>query len=199
MAKVFTRVGVAIIVGGAALLLLVGLPNFASAKEATPTFTAVPGKPTLVLASYDLGDVGYQVSESFAAGTAASYRLPGPVTADGVWNAAAAETAPFTTRVVVLRPTDPAKFNGTVIVEWLNVTAGYDFAADWVYGHREMIRKGYAWVGVSAQKAGVDGGGMTGTSFAGAALKKADPQRYGTLSHPGDAFSYDIFSQVGRA
>ncbi|MDP3495267.1 MAG: alpha/beta hydrolase domain-containing protein, partial [Hyphomonadaceae bacterium] len=152
MAKAFTRAGMAILAGVAAVSLLFGQPQVASAQDASPTITAVPGKPTLALGSYDLGEVGYQVSESFAAGTATSYRLPGPATADGVWDAAAAETAPFTTRVVVLRPTDPAKFNGTVIVEWLNVSGGYDFAADWVYGHREMIRKGYAWVGVSAQK-----------------------------------------------
>jgi hypothetical protein len=29
-------------------------------------------------------------------------------------------------------------------------------------------------------------------------LKTLDPARYGALSHPGDAYSYDIFSQVGR-
>jgi hypothetical protein len=28
-------------------------------------------------------------------------------------------------------------------------------------------------------------------------IKKADPARYGSLKHPGDAFSFDIFSQVG--
>ena len=29
------------------------------------------------------------------------------------------------------------------------------------------------------------------------ALKNADPQRYSVLDHPGDEFSYDIFSQAG--
>jgi hypothetical protein len=29
-------------------------------------------------------------------------------------------------------------------------------------------------------------------------LKTLDPQRYSTLNHPGDAFAYDIYSQVGR-
>jgi hypothetical protein len=28
-------------------------------------------------------------------------------------------------------------------------------------------------------------------------LKSQDPERYASLSHPGDAFSYDIFSQIG--
>ena len=32
----------------------------------------------------------------------------------------------------------------------------------------------------------------------GAASRRIDPERYGHLSHPGDAFAYDIFTQVGR-
>lgn len=193
MPKSFTR---ALLAGaGAVAFAVAALP--AAAQEPAPTIEAVPGKPNLLIATYDLADVGYQASEAFVAGTATSYRLPGPPSADGVWNAAAAATAPFKTRVVVIRPSDPAKFNGTVLVEWLNVTAGQDAAADWMVAHREMVRKGYAWVGVSAQQVGVEGGG--GIMGAGTALKKADPQRYGSLSHPGDAYSFDIFSQVGRA
>jgi hypothetical protein len=76
--------------------------------------------------------------------------------------------------VKVDRPANPAKFNGTVIVEWLNVTAGFDTAADWTYGHDELVRDGFAWVGVSAQAAGV------------AALREAGPVRYGALSGPGE-------------
>jgi hypothetical protein len=178
-----------------ALLLALGAAPAARAEPILPSVTAVPGKPNLLIANYDLADVGYQVSESFIEGAAASYRLAGPPTADGAWNAEAKQTAPFRTRVVVIRPIDPAKFNGTVLVEWLNVTAGQDAAADWMVAHREMVRSGYAYVAVSAQKVGIDGGGIMGQ---GTALRKADPERYGTLSHPGDAYSYDIFSQVGR-
>jgi hypothetical protein len=158
--------------------------------------TAVPGQPVLALASYDLADVGYQVGEWFISGTATSYRLRGSASADGAWNVSASTTAPYKTRVVVARPSDPAKFNGTVLVEWLNVSAGQDAGAEWIVEHREMIRKGYVWVGVSAQKAGIDGGGFRP---GGIPLKKADLGRYGTLDHPGDAFSFDIFSQAGRA
>ncbi len=67
-------------------------------------------------------------------------------------------TAPYTTRFVVIRPSDPAKFNGTLLVEWFNVTAGQDALADWMVAHCESLRRGYAWVGVSAQKVGVEGG-----------------------------------------
>src|SRR5262252_208041 len=87
----------------------------ASAGELRP----VPGKPNLLMGAYDLGALGYQTEEYFLTGTATSYRLPGPPPADGVWNAEADKSAPYATRIVVVRPTDPAKFNGTLLVEWL--------------------------------------------------------------------------------
>jgi len=34
---------------------------------------------------------------------------------------------------------------------------------------------------------------------AGRGLRALDPERYGDLTHPGDAYSYDIYTQVGRA
>src|SRR5262249_5902377 len=62
----------------------------------------------------------------------------------------------------------------------------------------ELIRGGYAWVGVSAQFVGVEGGpGLV--AVVSLPLKTVDPARYGTLHHPGDSFSYDIFSQAAQA
>jgi hypothetical protein len=141
----------------------------------------VPGKPNLLLGAYDLATLGYPAEEFFVSGTAQSY--------------AAADTAEYTTRIVVLRPADDAAFNGTVIVEWLNVSGGIDAPAVWFMAHREIAREGYAYVAVSAQRVGVEGG----ASLVGAdmSLKAQDPERYSRLSHPGDAFAYDIFSQAG--
>lgn len=150
----------------------------------------------LLLGTYDLAAVGYQQQEFFFAGTARSFSLAGPATADGEWKVRAGGTAPFKTRMVVARPVESTKFNGTAVVEWLNVTAGQDIAMDWLAAHREIIRKGHAYVAVSVQKAGIDGANNA-TGLMGAALKKADPERYATLDHPGDAYSYDIFSQAG--
>ncbi len=169
----------------------------ASAALAQTITGPVAGKPVLGLGAFDLAPLNYQAEEYFLAGEATSYKAVGEQGADGRWTAAADAKAPFTTRVVVVRPTDKAKFNGTVVVEWLNVSAGTDGAPDWNYLHRELMRSGYAYVGVSAQKVGIDGGPM---SFPGAMpLKKADPTRYGPLNHPGDAFAYDIFTQAGGA
>ena len=151
---------------------------------AMPSVTPVPGKPNLLLGAYDIADVGYTAAEFFVSGTASSYAGEG-----------ASGQADYTTRIVVMTPTDTAKFNGTVLVEWLNVSGGIDAAAVWFMAHREIARAGYAYVVVSAQQVGVQGGAtMTGFDMS---LKKQDPERYSRLSHPGDDYSYDIFSQIG--
>jgi hypothetical protein len=180
----------------AAAALSFGLATAAMAA-ALPEVTAVPGTPTLALASYDLKALGYVVEEYFLKGTAQGYRKVGEAGPDGKWQVEPAETAAYATRIVVVRPADPRKFNGTAAVEWLNVTGGLDIGPDWSFTHREMMRSGYAYVGVSVQKVGVEGGqSMAGPSTG--ALKKANPARYGGLSHPGDAYAFDIYSQAGR-
>jgi len=110
----------------------------------------------------------------------------------------AAEQADYRSRIVVIRPQDPADFNGTVFVEWLNVSAGFDSGPDWNMVHTELIRSGFAWVGVSAQKVGVDAL-VDGSAAAVVPGAPADGTRYAALSHPGDDFSYDIYSQVASA
>ena len=161
----------------------------------TTQVTPTPGKPALLLSAFDLADVGYCVEEFLVAGTACRYTPVRELGADGRWDVTPSDSADFTTRIVVLTPSDPAGFNGTVLVEWLNVSGGIDAAAVWMMGHREMLRSGYAYVAVSAQRVGVEGGeSLLGTDMS---LKSQDPQRYAALHHPGDAFSYDIFSQIG--
>jgi hypothetical protein len=147
-----------------------------------PVITPVPGKPNLLLGAYDLATLGYGAEEFFISGSASSH--------------SSEETADYTTRIVVLRPTDEAGFNGTVIVEWLNVSGGIDAPAVWFMAHREIARAGYAYVAVSAQQVGVQGGeSLLGVDMS---LKAQDPERYSRLHHPGDAFAYDIFTQAGR-
>ena len=61
------------------------------------------------------------------------------------------------------------------------------------------MNAGAAYVGVSAQAIGVQGGGATVGGGPGGGIKASDPVRYASLTHPGDAYSYDIFSQAGLA
>jgi hypothetical protein len=179
-----------------ALALVAGISQ-AGEKHMNPTL--IPGRPVLTLGNFDLSAQHYVVQEYLLSGDAASYRAVGVPTADGKWNVEVDKHAPFTTRLVVVRPEAAAKFNGTVVVEWLNVSAGTDVTPDWSYTHRELLRQGYAYVAVSAQKVGIDGGGMIIAIPGMMPLKKADPQRYAQLNHPGDAFAYDIYTQAGRA
>ncbi|ONH26440.1 hypothetical protein BL253_24645 [Pseudofrankia asymbiotica] len=138
--------------------------------------------------------MGYKESEFFLSGTATSYTSGSPLTSDGKWAVAPSGTAPYTTRAVVRRPVDPKKFNGTVIVEWLNVSGGVDAGPDWTLTHNELVREGFAWVGVSAQWTGVQTAKGNNP-----ALLPGNPVRYAPLSHPGDSYSYDIYSQAGQA
>lgn len=185
-----------IALGAACILVLAAGAGVGAARAEDPVATYVPGRPSLLLGAYDITALGYTTEEFFVSGTATSYRLEGPAGLDGRWSASPDASAPYVTRLVVVRPSDPAKFNGTVVVEWLNVTAGVDAAPDWNAAHRELIRGGYAYIAVSAQRVGVEGGAsLTGMDMS---LKKTNPKRYAGLNHPGDAFAYDIYSQAGR-
>jgi hypothetical protein len=54
-------------------------------------------------------------------------------------------------RLLVRRPVDPARFNGTVLIEWLHVSPARDISPDWSWTHEELLREGYAYVGVTVQ------------------------------------------------
>src|SRR5262249_31130147 len=124
---------------------------------------------------------------------------------DGRWTAEPMSEQAFRSRLHVVRPDDPATFNGTVIVVWNNVSAGQD---KFLFGPAasRLLDDGFALVGVTAQQVGVDGlgaaAGSERTEYFGTAvewppgLRDVDPERYGDLVHPGDGYYYDIFSQA---
>jgi Alpha/beta hydrolase domain len=93
----------------------------------------------------------------------------------------------YTSRMVVHRPADPAKFSGTVFMEWYNVTGGIDMGVMWALNREYFIREGHVHVGVSAQQVGAD------------ALKTYDAERYEAINHPGDDAANAIFSQAAMA
>ncbi len=175
------------------------------------TFSEIDGGDGILVASLqpgpDLQAAGYVEAEYRAEGTAGAYELAdGSDTfpEDGEMTLAPTGEADYATRITVRRPTEPDDFNGTVVVEWYNVSGGLDASPDWTYTADEIVRGGYAWVGVSAQHIGVEGGTVaveTPVSAAGGAgqgIRNQDPDRYGDLHHPGDAYSYDMFTQIAR-
>lgn len=144
---------------------------------------------------FSLSPYGYVEEEYFVSGTASAHGRNAP-------------PARYTTRILVWRPTDPRRFNGTTIAEWLNVSAQLDAAPDWLWGHPQVLSDGFAYVVMSAQQAGVCGAGLTGAPpvpglpvsvCTPLSLKGYDPVRYEPLVHPGDEYSFDIFSQALQA
>src|SRR5262245_32202348 len=85
-----------------------------SAANPSVTGPVTGGKGAIVLATtaFDLGSVGYTQSEFFLSGKASSYAPTAPLHSDGRWRVGPATSAPYTTRIVVYRPANPARFNG---------------------------------------------------------------------------------------
>jgi hypothetical protein len=160
----------------------------------------IPGTPMCSVAD-EIESVGGMEEEFFFEGTATQFALGSGIdeyTADGRWTVEPADRQPFRTRMLVIRPKRPADFNGSVIVEWNNVSGGERM----LNGPRasKFVQDGFALVGVSAQSVGVEGSLDHPLAALGQlpALKTNDPARYETLRHPGDDYSYDIFTQAGQ-
>lgn len=117
------------------------------------------------LAKENLSAVGYVEEEFFVSGTANIYHAP-----DGGEVAVRTPSAPYTTRMLVRRPKDKAKFSGNVIVEMLNPSNLFDLNIAWAISHKQFVRNGDAWVGVTAKPVSV------------VSLKNFNPLRYGPLS-----------------
>ncbi|MEX1258198.1 MAG: alpha/beta hydrolase domain-containing protein [Gemmatimonadota bacterium] len=167
-------------------------PGPASVHVSSPITAGAPGNDAndfiFTMSGMDLAGHGYVELEYFIEGTANRY------TTGGLESGSVIDGPhPFRTRVVVRRPADSNRFNGTVVVEWNNVTAGNDLDIDWRQSGEHLMRNGYAFVGVSAQRVGVDH------------LREWSPTRYGSLdvtvggTIEGDALSYDVFAAVAEA
>lgn len=148
-----------------------------------------------------LASHGYVEEEYFLSGTASIYDAPGttPAAPPDQLARVVREDVPYRTRMIVRRPIDPARFNGTVLFEWLNTSDGFDGEYFWVQTHKHVVRDGYVYVGLSAQDQS-----MSHPQFG---LKVFSPLRYGNLdvTNAGDACcqdaetAYDIVAQTGRA
>jgi hypothetical protein len=153
------------------------------AYDSTTTTAYFPGALTVNLSQY-----GYLQREYEMSGTTNTYAEEGFWGSNGQWNVSVSRTGvPYTTRLLVRYPTNPAKFNGTVVVEWLNDTTGGDQDPVWSEIYNEVLSEGYAYVGVTAQTAGME------------ELKAWDPVRYAALGDSNDGQSYDIFTQAALA
>ncbi len=149
------------------------------------------------LTPVDLSKAGYVEEEFLVSGVANVYDWA----ADGKLTVKT-PNAPYTTRILVRHPADPAKFSGTAIVELPNMARRFDWTMMWGFSQEYFLEHGDAWVAVT----------LSG-SVAG--LKKFSPERYGTLSYanpnPGqacganpapemeDGLKWDVLSEVATA
>jgi len=177
----------------------------ANAFAALPTVTLIPATSGTHGFAYDavpppsgvvdapsmdttyLSNAGYVEREFKMSGGATVYKQSGNWSSNGQWSVATSQTnVPYTTRLLIRYPTNPAKFNGTVVFEWLNDTTGGDQDPVWAELGNELVNNGYAYVGVTAQTAGMSD------------LATWDPVRYAGLGDSNDGQSYDIFTQAAE-
>jgi Alpha/beta hydrolase domain len=139
---------------------------------------------------HPIQQAGYVEEEFFFEGTARRFNTQGENALNGQ---VASDGHAYRTRMIVRRPKDMKKFNGVVLAEWQNVTAGYDLDAMWGGSYEHIVREGYVWVGISPQRVGVQREPN--------GLKVWSPVRYGTLDVTAggtvedDSLAYDIFAQ----
>ena len=171
------------------------------AARVTPI--SVPGTRMFGASPVDLGAAGYVEQEYDVSGVANRYAFD-----DLMQNAAVIDAGyAYKTRMIVRRPTNPAKFNGTVVVEWYNVTLGQDIDFNWATSRDYLMREGYAHVSVSAQRVGVErlktwsGARYGDLAVVAPETTPKDPlQAHDVLRWDlNDALSWDIFSQTVKA
>ena len=191
----------ALAVCGVLIVSLLALASSAwgASYEAVPTPTVegpiaeTPTSHIFMRTNVPLASYGYTEEEYFISGTASTYNTTGAVNVTATKLTTGGPngngTYPFKTRIVVRRPINPASFNGKVVVEWQNVTAGFDLEPEWDGNPYSQIKAGYAYVAVDAQSVGISG------------LKKYNSERYGSLEDAasGDAESYDMYAAALKA
>jgi hypothetical protein len=167
--------------------------------------TAKPGDPShnyvFYATPFNLKAAGYEEQEYFISGTATRY--PSNPTVDQQQsNATSIGSMPYTTRIVVRRPINPARSAGVAVVDWQNVTAGHDIDTEWGTSADYYVSHGWTWIGASVQFVGVNGA-LSGAT-AGAGLKEWSPSRYGSLDLTAggtitdDSQSFDVYTQIGE-
>jgi len=182
-------------------LLLISYPLAAATITGPVPSTAKPGDashnyPFFSTAHY-VEEQDYIEEEFFIEGLAVEYAGAPNVTA----TVAPGGPYPYKTRAIVRRPNSAGKFNGTVILEWSNVAAGFAIDNDWYWSHEHLMRRGFVHVGVIVEPAAVHSPVL--------GLKRWNPARYGSLDLTGGGkfttnlaagfeLSFSIFSQVAQ-
>ena len=96
---------------------------------------------------------GYVSAEYFLSGTTNvfnyNHQPAFPRSAPGAGLVVRYANLPYTTRAFVVAPSDPAKFSGDVVIEFMNSSASFDSAPEWIMSNAYFGRSGYAYIGVT--------------------------------------------------
>jgi len=148
----------------ASLLIAGGVAATGTANAVPPGFNLIPtpgvvgpipnedfssptNNYTFFATDIALASHGYVEEEFYLKGIANAYNAPAntPATPPTTLASVVTPNIPYKTRITVRRPVDPAKFNGTVLVEWFNVTDNFDGEYFWVQAQQDIVRQGYAY------------------------------------------------------
>jgi hypothetical protein len=100
---------------------------------------------------------------------------------------------PYTTRILVRRPADAKRFNGTVIYEIFNATAGWDGDPIWQSNFDYITRSGAIWVGMSTKPNTVEFLRVGWEAW----FNDRNADRYQNMSMPHFGQVWDMLSQTG--
>lgn len=123
------------------------------------------GAAAHTLQPQNMAELGYIEEEFFISGLANVYDWPERGTL-----AVRTADVPYTTRLLIRRPADAARFSGNIVVEMLNPSNLFDLNIGWAMSHTQMLRNGDAWVGITAKPIAMN------------TLQKFDGERYAALS-----------------
>ncbi len=183
-------------------LLLSGGANLAQARPTDPVTLSMPAAEsgeafvpgTRLVAN--LPGAGYVEEEFFVEGRATLFNYAhnpplGPTDLEAI-----DADVPYTTRLIVRRPADPAAFNGTVVIEWWNSTAGFDGAPVWDQSAEYFARSGIAYVGVTNSTTAI--AFLAGGCRVFGVLPPSCGSRYATLSLPENGLAWEMMSQIAN-
>jgi hypothetical protein len=158
---------IGMLAGSAAGAEQASLPRISPALRDTPSshaFSAAAHQHQ----PFDLAEHGYLEEEFLLSGDARVFDWP----AAGEREPQVLAKGPYTTRILIRRPTHDSRFNGTAIVEAMNPSSGADVPIMWAESYEQLVADGYAWVGVTIKPNTIK------------ALENFDPARYAAVSMP---------------
>lgn len=149
----------------------------------------------------DLQKAGYLEEEFLVSGTANVYDWA----ADGSLTVKSAN-APYSTRILIRRPKDKARFSGHAIVELLNPARRFDWGMMSGYSRDSFVERGDAWVGITMPGSVDSLHKFNPARYPALAFANPDPSESCVAGRGGAATSeqeeglrWDMISQVGVA